>query len=347
MVLIAEQLGISVATVSRALRPETADMVKESTRREILEISDRLKFVPNPGARLLQRGITQNLTIVIPPDEDVVFSQFYGRLLTGVMHAATGSGWEVRMATLAHRDGSFVEALRAVGQGSSGVIFAGIPLTSSQLAELAEYHRPLVLFRSSLPPGVPDSDVSCDVLKVDNEGGAIAAVGHLAGLGHKRIGILSGPVESRDFAERLNGYREGLSRNGLTFQENYLQGGSFDVQSGREGCRRLLGEKDPPTAILCANDSLAFGALDFSKEAGLSCPKQISIVGFDDGPWAQTCYPPLTTVRQPLARLAKRAVELIIAAATGESAPGKDVFPAELVVRGSTSSAPRCLPRIK
>lgn len=346
MVLIAKQLGISVATVSRALRPETSEMVKESTRRKILELSDRLKFVPNPGARLLQKGLNPILAIVVPRDEEVIFSEFYGRLMAGVLNTVADSEWEVRIATSAPRGGSFVESLRSLGLGSSGIIFAGLPLGMKDLPELANYRRPLVLFRSSLPPGVPDSAVSCDVLGVDNEGGATAAVEHLAGLGHKRMGIISGPVTSRDFGERLQGYREGLSRRGLVLEDDCLHEGSFDVGSGREGCRRLLGAKHPPTAILCANDSLAFGALDFAKEAGLRCPKQLSIMGFDDGPWAQTCHPPLTTMRQPLARLARRAVEVLIAAVTGHPAPSHDIFPAELMVRGSTAVAPRRLPRI-
>lgn len=341
--LIAERLGISAATVSRALRPETADLVKESTRQEIQRLAEDLKFVPNVGARMLLGGLNPTLVVVVPRDEEIFFSEFYGRLMVGILRAVAETEWEVRIATLAPSSSSLVETLQPLGQGSSGIIYAGTPLDAEQFQELSDYKRPLVVFASALPPGHIASSQSCDVLGVDNRQGAIAAVEHLVSLGHRKIGILCGPVESRDFSERLEGYLAGLERSGIPLPEHYIQSGSFDMPSGREGCRKLLEGEVPPTAILCANDYLALGALDYAKEAGLSCPKEISIIGFDDGPWAETSFPPLTTVRQPLRRLAGRAVELLIAAATGGKMgdlPNHVQLNAELVVRASSGKAP-------
>lgn len=346
MVHIAQEMGISVATVSRALRPETAGMVRESTRRKILDLADRLRFVPNPGARILQKGLNPTLTVVIPADAEVVFSEYYGRLMSGVLHAAGRSGWEVRITTLLRRGGTFVEALRHQGQGSSGIIYAGLPLSVEDLDGLKNYRRPLVLFRSSLPPGIEENAVSADVLGVDNAGGAEAAVDHLVALGHRRIGVISGPVTSRDFQERLQGFRRGLFRHGLSLPEEHIQSASYDLRSGRTGCQQLLRTASPPTAILCGNDYLALGALDFAKEAGLSCPRQISLMGFDDGPWALSSSPALTTMRQPLQRLTSRAVARLIAAATGAPTTGPRRFSADLVVRESTAPPPRRRARI-
>lgn len=314
--LIAEKLGISPATVSRALREETAHLVKEERRKQIVEMADKMQFRPNPGARLLQRGLNPLIAVVIPSDEDVFFSEFYGRLMSGVLHAVAETEWDVRIATMHTRTGNIIDDLRRVAMDTSGLIYAGHPLTEKEVLSLKDYHRPLVLMKSIIPPSLPLEEVQAHVIGVENTEGAVTAAKYLSQLGHERIGLLTGPASSRDFSERCEGYIQGLEDAGIAVPGEYIFEGSYDHDAGRQGCQKLMALAHPPTALLCANDAIALGALDYAKESGMKCPRDLSIIGFDDGPWAQSCFPKLSTIRQPLRQLAERSVNILMKSAT-------------------------------
>jgi DNA-binding LacI/PurR family transcriptional regulator len=306
--LIAEMLDISPATVSRALREETAHLVKEARRKQIIDLADRMQFRPNPGARLLQKGLNPLLAVVIPSDEDVFFSEYYGRLMSGMLHAVAETDWDIRIATLNKRTGN--------------------------------YHRPLVVMKSVIPPEFELSEVDAHLVGVENTEGAFTAAKYLTQLGHKKIGILTGPATSRDFVERRKGYFDGLESAGIKTPGEYIYEGSYDHDAGREGCEALLSLDNPPTALLCANDAIALGALDIAKELGRRCPDDLSIIGFDDGPWAQSCNPKLSTIRQPLRQVSERCINILMKAATKVvSASHRDVMNLQvtLTIRDSTS----------
>lgn len=336
--LIAKELGVSTATISRALNPETSHLVKEGRRQQILELADKMRYRPNPGARLIQRGVSPTVSVLIPGDEDVFFSEFYGRFMGGMIQAIKGTDWEVRINALKGSIGNLLDEFRRVGLGCSGMIYAGLPLTNEEMDQFSEYHSPLILLSSVIPPGYPIEKVSCHVLGVDNYGGAVAAAKHIAKLGHRRIGLIVGPDESRDFSERTRGYLDGLKQSKLTIDEGMIFEGSYDQEAGRAGCEYFLGREQMPTALICASDNIAFGALDYAKDHGVSCPKDVSIVGFDDGPWALACAPKLTTVRQPLGALTARAVEILKQTASDPSADSRQRVTLEAVlnVREST-----------
>ena len=140
--------------------------------------------------------------------------------------------------------------------------------------------------------------------------------------------------------ERRAGYLEGLKSAGIETPEEYIFEGSYDHDAGREGCRTFLSLENPPSALLCANDAIALGALDFAKESGLRCPEDLSIIGFDDGPWAQSCNPKLSTIRQPLRQVSERCVNILMKAATKVvSASHRDVMNLQvtLTIRDSTA----------
>jgi DNA-binding LacI/PurR family transcriptional regulator len=161
-------------------------------------------------------------------------------------------------------------------------------------------------------------------------------------LGHRRIALLLGPAGSRDAHERKQGYLEVLEQAGLAPRPEWIYSGTFSAETGRMGIAALTANparEKRPTAVCCASDEIAFGAIDAARATGLRCPDEISIVGFDDGPWATACWPTLTTVRQPLADLAERAVGLIVEAATHPGSvirAGTSDMPAALVIREST-----------
>ena len=339
--LIAKKLGVSTATISRALNSETSHLVKEDRRKEILELADKMRYRPNPGARLIQRGIDPKIAVLIPGGEDVFFSEFYGRFMGGMMQATSDTEWEVQINALKGGAGNVLDEFRRVGLGCSGLIYAGYPLDAEEMDQLSDYHSPLILLSSVIPPDYPIDEVGCHVLGVDNYNGAIAAAKFIAQQGHKRIGLIVGPEASRDFSERTKGYIEGLHQAKIEVTEDMIFQGSYDQESGRAGCEYFMGKDSMPTALICASDNIAFGALDHAKDHGVRCPKDVSIIGFDDGPWAIACSPKLTTVRQPLGALTARAVEIIMQAVADSGADHRQRvnLAAVLNVRESTSYA--------
>jgi LacI family transcriptional regulator len=317
--LIAKELGVSTATISRALNPETCHKVKESRRRQILELADQMHYRPNPGARILQRGHQNSIAVLVPSEEDLFFSEFYGRFLGGLISSVDKAGWGLQINTFNPSEDNHLDELRYLGLGTSGLIYLSSPLTTEQVDALSGFHRPLILINSALPPKLALKSVPCHVLGAGNSRGASLAVKHLLELNHQRIGLIMGPLKSRDFEERHAAYIRALRQGGIEVSDEAIYLGSYNQETGRAGCEYFLSRPTPPTALLCANDSIAFGALDFLKEQGLSCPKDLSIIGYDDGPWATACSPKLTTIRQPLRAMSERAVSLLLHAVDNHS----------------------------
>src|SRR5579863_4192867 len=165
IVQIAKRLGVSPSTVSRALRQETAHLVSSGRRKEILDLADKLRFSPNPGARILRRGLNPTLTVVVPLDENIFFSEFYGRFLAGSLHAAAARDWDVHICTLSKTPRTdFREAMQHLGLDSSGIIYLAEPLTEADVHKLQGYRRPLVLTRSVLPPDVDPGLIGAPVV---------------------------------------------------------------------------------------------------------------------------------------------------------------------------------------
>lgn len=293
---------------------------------------------------MLRKGVNASLTVVVPLDENIFFSEFYGRFLSGTLHAAAVRGWDVHICTMRRQEGAdFRETLQPLSLNTSGVIYLAEPLTAEDIQKIKGYRRPLVLTKSALPPGIPVADLGVSVVGVDNLAGARAAASLLLQLGHRRVGLILGPSGSRDANERKQGYSEVFGKARVAPQPAWVFEGPFSADTGRAGFTALSATGERPTAICCANDEIAFGAIDAARAAGLRCPEDVSIIGFDDGPWATACWPTLTTVRQPLADLAERAVSLIVEAATrpgDRPRTGGSDLPAAIVIRDSTRALP-------
>ena len=340
IVQIAASLGVSASTVSRALRAETAHLVRADRRKQIMDLAEKQQFSPNLGARMLRKGINTTLTVVVPLDEEIFFSEYYGRFLAGTLHAAAARDWGVQISTMRRTEGtSFRQAMQHLSLDSSGIIYLGEPLGLREIEELKGFRRPFVMTKSTLPQDTDVRELGVPVVGVDNRAGARSVASLLLQLGHKRIGLLLGPEGSRDAHERKQGYLEMLQQAGVLPNPEWIFSGPFSAETGRAGIQRLLQAADRPTAICCANDEIAFGAVQAARVAGVRCPDDISVVGFDDGMWATACQPSLTTIRQPLADMAERAVGLVVEAA---SAPGRmrrlvlDDMPAPMMIREST-----------
>lgn len=340
IVQIAASIGVSSSTVSRALRPETAHLVSPDRRKQILDLAEKQNFSPNPGARLLRQGYSTSLTVIVPLDENIFFSEYYGRLLAGTVHAAAARGWGVHISTLRpSTTTSFRESIQHLSLDSSGIIYLGEPLGPRELEELKGFRRPFVLTKSTLPQDTDVQRLGLPVVGVDNLAGARSVASLLLQLGHRRIGLLLGPEGSRDAHERRQGYLEVLQKAGAAPRPEWIYSGPFSAETGRIGIGKLLGAPERPTAVCCANDEIAFGAIYAAHRANVRCPEDISFVGFDDGIWATACQPALTTIRQPLADMAERAVGLIVEAANFPRANRRvilDDLSAPMMIREST-----------
>ena len=201
----------------------------------------------------------------------------------------------------------------------------------------------------NLPPSLPVILLSCEagdtdyqVIAIDNAGGAEAMVRHLIELGHRRIAMVMGEKGHFDTAERLQGYRRALLDAGIELDARYEAQGDFSEASGHRAVQELLALDDRPTAIFCANDSMAIGGLAAVHEAGLEVPDDITVVGFDDIPLAHYLSPPLSSMHVPVFEMGQRAVSRLIAALKGEPTSERrhERLPTHLVVRDSCAPPP-------
>lgn len=201
--------------------------------------------------------------------------------------------------------------------------------------------------RKSADPKWPPLVMACEYLgtipvpsvTIDNRRAAYDATRHLLDLGHRDIAYIGGANDFSLSRDRLKGFKSALSRAGLKADESKLFSGDFTPGFGLDAARSILGQKSRPTAIFCASDELAMGAMSAAHGLGLSIPRDLSVVGFDDIEFAAYCIPPLTTVRQPMAELGRRAMHMMLQLLEGEAvADSQLVLPHELIVRGSTGS---------
>lgn len=332
---VARLAGVSVATVSRVLND--SGPVKEETRRRILEVVESLGYVPHGAARSLTTNQTDTLGVLLPD----IYGEFFSELIRGIDSAARRQGYHV-LVSGSHEDR---EEVRAVLRALRGRVDGLILMTPS--ADMLE------ALRSVPPASLPTVLLNCppgglpfDSINVDNHGGAMAMVRHLAGLGHRRIAFIQGPPENHDARERLRGYRDAVRELGLEADRKLEVTGDFSEEAGCRAGERLLSLRDRPEAVFAANDGMAIGCLHALRQAGVAVPEEIAVAGFDDVPIARFMSPPLTSVGVPIAALGALALERLLEAVRqrghsgnagngAASPPHHEELPPTLVVRGS------------
>jgi len=323
---IAAAAGVSVATVSRTLqRPE---MVSEQTRMRIHEVSRRLGYTPNAMARNLRTARTQ-LVIALVPD---ISNPFFSEVIRGIEQVAHENGYLILLGD--------TQGNPAREQAYANMIAArqadGIVTLTPRVPRIALRggRRPLV----NACEYVKDPDIAS--VFIDNVAAASNAVNYLLTLGHEEIAYVNGPHASPICVDRERGYRAALERSKTRFDPALTASGDFSIESGERAVERLLAERRRFTAVFCANDEMAIGALRALAGHGLRVPAEISVVGFDDIRFARYAAPPLTTVAQPKGELGREAMSMLIELLHNPGVPArKRILAADLVVRGST--APR------
>lgn len=320
---VARDLGMSVATVSRAL--SNPDMVVAAKRERIEEAIARLNYRPNLIARTLRRRESRTALIVFPD-----LSPFFLDVFLGAERAAGELGYTALMGHCGRdprREQLFLD--QALSGRADGVIL----VTSSDNTLLAG--------RSAFPPLVAMMERidGCDfpTVRVDNHDGARVATKHLIGLGHRRIAHIAGPAMAMA-RHRTAGFRSAIEEAGLDPRHCYVIAGEFSIRSGEAAMERLLTRHPRPTAVFAANDEMAVGALQAIKRAGLRIGVDISVIGFDDQRMAQLYEPKLTTVHVPMEELGYRAMRLLRRTIGGMEESEDVILPTRLVIRETTGA---------
>lgn len=330
---IAESVGVSQMTVSNAFsRPEK---LSAALRERILAVADEMGYAgPDPSARALARGRTATVGLVITETLSEAFADPVAtEFLAAVGDTLGDHGYALTLITGSRS----TDLVPARDTSMDGAIVYVCEHGSDDVAWLRRRGLPLVSVDQDVDPGTPS-------VNVEDRAGARAAAQHLVDLGHRRIGLLNNaPLgeggENPPSRERDLGWRDALEEAGVEITE---ERSTFSPRSEiEEAARRLLTRPDRPTALLCFSDVFAVQALRAAHALGLTVPDDVSIVGFDDSPLASAVVPALTTVRQPVGRKGRLAVEALLAALAGdEAAVPHVVLPTELVVRDS-SAPPR------
>lgn len=323
---VARLAGVSVATVSRTLR--SPERVLPDTRDKVNAAVEQAGYRPNLMAVQFRSRRTGNLVILVP----TIANSFFAKVISGAQQAAQLAGYRLLLCDTQGREAierEFAELVYA--HQADGVI---------QLRAYDPFAAPFP--GAELPPIVN----ACEVIhngrhpsiSLDNRAAAKAMTEHLIELGHRRIGLIKGPKSSPLTRDRVAGYQDALNQAGIEADPALVCHGDFSLKAGDDGAAAMLALTDRPTALFCENDEMAIGALKRIRQSGLRVPEDISLVGFDDIPFAAYCDPPLTTISQPAEAFGQRAVEMLIALIEKKPLAERHVvLPFELTLRESTA----------
>jgi len=326
---VAREVGVSTATVSRALRG--LPRVSEETRLRVVSVAERLDYVASPQAASLASGQTRAVGVIVP----FVTRWFYGSVVHGAEELLRGAGYDLLLYNLAgdHEARHRVFRTHLLRKRVDAVMVLSLTPTEEEIASLARLDRPVAIVGARVP--------GWSSVRIDDVVTAKIAVQHLVDLGHRRIGYIGGSLENQlDFAaplDRLTGYRSALATAGLRLNPVWEVASDFTVRGGLAATRLLLEASPRPTAIFAASDEMAIGAVHAVREAGLRVPDDVSVVGIDDHEMAE--FFELTTVAQPVheqGRLAARLLLQAIERGIGDEPPSITV-PTRLVVRRTTA----------
>jgi DNA-binding LacI/PurR family transcriptional regulator len=323
---VAAEAGVSHQTVSRVVNGDPT--VRPATKAKVDAAVVKLAYRPSLTARALASRKTRSIGLISTG------FPFYGPSSTmhGFNGAARRAGYQVSMATLDGDDARAVEqAVDAfVGQAVAAIVLIAPDAEALDVLRSSRVSVPLVTADSVAEDGH-------HAVSIDQAAGAELAVEHLAALGHRSVAHVAGPDAWMDGRDRERGWRDACARLGL--ETGPLLRGDWTPASGHRLGLELAARGDV-TAVFCANDQMALGAVHAFCDAGLEVPRDVSIVGFDDVPEAAHFLPPLTTVRQDFEALGRRIMDTVAAVLAGDDEPVEAVVP-ELVVRRSTASPRR------
>lgn len=323
---VAAEAGVSVATVSRALRGLPS--VAPATRSRVLEVADRLRYVPDPYAARLASTRAHTIIVAVP----LPGQWYYAQVVAGVEAVASDAAIDLQLHVVGddRQRRRFVEDVLPQQRRIDGAVLVDIPLENEQVRTLVDRGTTLV--------GVGQHIEGLVTIGIDNRRAAYEATAHLVSCGRDRIGLLGGMPQGRTHlsipGEREAGYREALADSGHAVDERLVVNGNFSVSGGFDATMELLASDSLPDGLFALSDEMAAGAIQAARSSGVGVPDQLALVGFDDHEFAEPMG--LTTVRQPVAELGELAAQALLDAVEGTPWGEVRVVPHELVVRDTT-----------
>jgi DNA-binding LacI/PurR family transcriptional regulator len=327
--VVAELAGVSRATVSRVVNgsPKVSPEVHAAVTRAI----NKLGYVPNRAARTLVTRRTDTLVLLMHEPPDTVFEDpFFANVLRGMnaalsttdlqlvlLHARGDQQREraLRYVCNGHVDGALVISLHGDDPMPTAILAAGVPMVSM---------------------GRPPAGRRADYVDADNTGGGREAVRHLVATGRRRLATVAGPQDMSAGVDRLRGYIDATHASGLSDAAERVAHGDFTEAGGYSSMKSLLEQTPDLDGVFVASDLMGLGAMRALRDLGRRVPDDVAVVGFDDAPLAMYAAPPLTTIRQPIEKLGKEMVRLLLhRLADPEGEPQTLILPTELVVRAS------------
>lgn len=333
---VAKAAGVARVTVSRVLN--NGSNVRPETRERVRRAVEELGFSVNPQARALASGTARQIMLIHAHSPELEPNSYYNSgLELGALRGCSSLGFDLVTRAVDPHDGNRFRMLSAIleREQPTGIILS--PPLSDDLQFIETARRGGVRVVAVSAGEQARSAVSS--VGIDERAAGCAIGKHLTALGHIHFGFIKGPPEHRAAALRYEGFLDALSEAGIE-AEPWATAGDFTFKSGVESAEQLLRAGARATAIACANDDMAAGALLALHRAQLEIPGAISVTGFDDTPMSEVVWPPLTTIRQPIKDLTEQAVNLLVENHCDDEIR-YDPLPFELIVRESTSPPAR------
>jgi len=325
---VARAAGVSTATVSHVIN--NTRYVSEEVRARVLGAVESCGYYPNAHARSLASGRSNIFGLVISD----ISNPFFPELVKSIEAAAFERGYDVVLSNTNYdpeRASHYVR--RFIERKVAGVAVMTSELDAALVGELARRDVSVVFL------DLGESGTHMSNLRVNYESGIDEAIKHLVSLGHRRISFVGGPAHLRSAARRLEAFQKSMRRC-LPDAPSEVYHGDFKLEGGRRAACEMLAVREPPTAVVAANDMMALGVSVELRAAGLSIPRDVSVIGFDDIAFAALADPQLTTVCLPRIELGRRAVEALMMTIEHPDQRGVEIdIPTYLIVRGSTAPA--------
>jgi LacI family transcriptional regulator len=328
---VAKAAGVSIATVSATL--SRAAYVSPELQARVNAAVELLGYERNSMASGLKRGQTSLIGLIVSD----VTNPFFTELVDHVQNAARHAGYSVLLGISDHDPAREAELLRLMrSHQAAGTILCPAGDAADGVGPLGRMR--LVAVDNAAPA------LGVDTVELDNRRAAALAARHCLDLGHRRIAVVAGPARQYVSRERLAGFEAALADEGAPLAPDLLLNGEFRLEEAYRAAQALLAQESLPTAIFVSNNLMLIGVMRALAEAGLSVPRDMSVVSIDDFPWASAFQPALTVVRQPVAEMAGAALARLLARLSGDDSPPDHARLApELVIRGSCA-APRAPP---
>ncbi|WP_084696506.1 LacI family transcriptional regulator [Phycicoccus jejuensis] len=327
---VAAHAGVGRGTASRVLND--SPHVSPAARDAVLAAVAELGYVPNRAARSLVTRRTDTVVLVVSEPEERVFGEpYFAGIVRGIGERLAEAGLQLVLTMAGAAGGHERAAAYLTEQHVDGVLLLSLH---------AEDPLPSLLEARGVPTvcgGSPATSRPAYLVDIDNLAGGRSAVDHLVATGRRRLAVLAGPQDMSSGRDRLVGALDAAEAAGIDRAEVAVAVGDYSEESGRRAMAEVLAAGPPPDGVFAASDLMAVGALRVLREAGLDVPTDVGLVGFDDAAVCRHTDPELTSVRQPVARMGRVMVEVLLGRIAGREVPPDTVLQTRLVVRGSTA----------